>query len=205
VALFDSEVFDSALFDTGGGAPTPDPNGCNILLQSGYKITKESGDGSLLLTNCVIPIGVDGCYILFQDGGRIIKQSGDGFLLLENCNLENQPSGGIDAVTWQPDFRALQAEKEARRAFREKQNEIVELKLEAQDLILRKAELQKERTKQAERQLKALQLEYDNLQKETARQLILLQKLEQIAIKRKKTVVLLLLMAVNPLSSLAIN
>lgn len=147
------------------------------------------------------------CFILLQSGGKIIKQAADGFLLFTNCvpAPTDQPSGGIDAVSWQPDFSAIQAEREARQTFREKENEIIDLRLEAQDLILRKTELQKEQSKQAQRQLKALELEYANLQQEIVKQLIALQQLEQIAIKRKKTVVLLLLMAASPLSSLAIN
>ena len=200
MALFNSTIFNSAVFNTGGSSPIPDPDGCAILLQSGYKITKESGDGALLLTNCVIsvPAGT-GCDILLQSGFSILKQDGDK-LLLTNCAIGEDFVGHGDYLSWHSNIYKYEYEQ-AKKREKIKQAEVIRLRLEAQEALLRKQELVKAaQDKQTQRQLKALQAEYDALMEELAYQLNALEELQKATAKRKRMVLTLLLMAASPFS-----
>lgn len=104
------------------------------------------------------------CYILLQNGGRIIKQSGDGFLLLTNCVVtpEDTVLGGdfSHLDTWLE--RQNEKYRGAKREKERKEQEIIEQKLAVQALLNEKRDLEKQKLKQNEKQITALQREIES-------------------------------------------
>lgn len=134
-------------------------------------------------------------YLLQEDGvSRIIIASEDDF------------TGGDGE--YYHNLRIAEANKRLKLAEKQKQikeDEVIRLKVESQELLLKKRELGKPTDKQSKRQLAALEKEYSALQIEIAAQMFVLDKLQIEAVKRKNNVLLLLLSAACPFSTITIH
>jgi len=96
--------------------------------------------------------------------------------------------------------RAMAENKRAKERQRIKEEEITRLRLEAQEVLVKKSEVKDDTSKQALRQIRALEREYAVLMDELQQQLVALDKLQQETVKRRKIMILLLMAAGNPFS-----
>lgn len=94
---------------------------------------------------------------------------------------------------------------EAKRREKIKQDEVIRLKLEAQEILLKQREVRPNKDKQSKRQLAALEKEYAVLQKEIEAHMQALQILHENTVKQKNNVLILLLAASCPLTSFTIH
>lgn len=129
-----------------------------------------------------------------------------------NNAIFNTDSPAVEETTgdsWiQYDPSALRATREmqaAKKRERIKQDEIIAKRLEAQELLLRKRELQDLQDKQSLRQMAFLEREYLELQNEIMAQMAALEILQKQAIQRRKAVTFLLMMAASPFTSLSLH
>lgn len=95
------------------------------------------------------------CFLQLEDGAGFLQlEDGTGNLLLEFCNDQPQASNWYPLRHKDPSHEVDRRNKEYRASL--KQEEIIALKLDAQALIVERAELEKQETKQALRQMAAL-------------------------------------------------
>lgn len=110
------------------------------------------------------------CYLKLEDGtGSLLLEDGSGYLLLEKCDEAAVALLGGKAVfgqypgiqgKWTPD------EYEAAFKFRNlesKKDKVIELKLEAQEVVIKKKEFSAADDKQSRRQLRALDRKSEEL------------------------------------------
>lgn len=119
------------------------------------------------------------CFLLFEDGsGSLLLEDGTDFLLLESCDGDDvvallggratfgQYPGIQGKNPWTPD----DYEKAFKyRQLEETRERIVETRIEAQEVVLKKREILPDSSKQARRQLAALERKYDDSMAEIAR------------------------------------
>lgn len=142
-------------------------------------------------------------FLLLEDGvSFLLLQDGESFLIIE---AEDEQSGGLPYYDPFAQRAALEFEA-AREREKIKQEEIIRLRLEAQDALMRKRELSAAReTKQSLRQIRALEKEYAALEQEVAYQLAALEELQKLTTKRKNNLILILLSAASPFASIAMH
>lgn len=92
--------------------------------------------------------------------------------------------------------------EEAEKQRKIKEEEVIRLKLAAQESILKKRELQDKLDKQSLRQLRALEIEYEQLQKDLLYQLAALDKLHKESVKKRNKLITLLLFAACPFTAI---
>lgn len=134
----------------------------------------------------------------------LLLDDASSFLLIDDANSfliigTEDDSGGIPYVRYANVEYALAKERE-----RIKQEEIIRLRLEAQELLMRERELADKRDKQSRRQLAALEKEKASLMADIQYQLVALEKLQKITVQRKNRVIMLLLTAACPFNNLTI-
>jgi hypothetical protein len=102
--------------------------------------------------------------------------------------------------------RYLLEYKQAKERQRIKEEEIIRLRVEAQETLLRKRELEeKKRTAEQQRRLSALEAQYIALQDELQAQLVALAVLHKNAVKRRNNLILVLLQAASPFSPITFH
>lgn len=128
---------------------------------------------------------------------------------MANSNITNLiATGGSDDKEYYHNLRISEANKRLKLAEKQKQikeDEVIRLKVESQELLLKKRELGNPTDKQSRRQLAALEKEYYALQIEIAAQMSILDRLQIVAVKQKNNVLLLLLSAACPFSTITIH
>lgn len=115
----------------------------------------------------------------------------------------DQPSGGSDDKEYYHNLRIAEANrryKEAKKREEIKQDEVIKLRLESQDIYLAKKELVGKTDKQSKRQLAYLEKQMAKLAKEIQLLMVDLEKLQKDTVKKKNNVLIILLMAACPLS-----
>lgn len=136
----------------------------------------------------------------------LLLDDSSSFLLLDDSSSyliigsEDDTTGGSE---YYHNLRIAEANKrhaEAKKRERIKQDEVIRLKLEAQEALLKHRELKPRRDKQSKRQLAALEREYLSLQAEIAAQMLALFELQENTVKQRNSVLMLLLLAACPLT-----
>jgi hypothetical protein len=141
------------------------------------------------------------CFLLLENGKKILKESGDGFLLLEHCDEEYVGGGGQGRQWGYAGLeQAYSNQIKAREAEEAKQQEILRLKIEAQELLVKKEEIKSQKDKQTKRQLAALESKYQELLQEEREQLRLLDEMQQAVVRQRNLIIFLLLQASCPLN-----
>lgn len=105
------------------------------------------------------PTPGDGCFIELETGGYILLEDNSGYIILEQCEDAFQIIHGPGNGPWHRDWRIDHANEKYRAAKereRIKEEEIIRLKLEAQDSLMRQRELQALADLNSKRQLLAL-------------------------------------------------
>ncbi len=146
------------------------------------------------------------CYLLYEDGSRIILEDGSGFLLVENCIVTDGDytgHGGYE-YDWKVRFTNERYEEEQRKK-KEKQDEIIRLRLEAQEALLEQRGMKQETSKQAKRQLRALEKQYLNLQQQILKEMQALEEMQRQEMIWRKMLALLLLQEACPFSSISMT
>lgn len=142
-----------------------------------------------------------GCYRLTEDGGFRILENGIDFRITETCDI-------VQASNWKlwPDHDIKRRNDEYRAKVDEenrKQNEIIALKLEAQVLRAQEIELRKEKSKQAARQVKALEKEISQLMATIEKEMAILFEIQRQSMIYKRNIEFLVLLMASPFGSVS--